>query len=237
MSRMHGSPTSCCNDGALGSCESLLRFRFPASRVYIRAVWKSCDGHHTCFFQMGPIYRHMAACIGNNLVKPHTSPLIRREHGCLRSTVFRTILPVCKPSMIIATDEWPPGLLAVSRAESSKQLFSYPLIAPLSSKHKRTGSQRGYKNISTNQCLFTCFNCNKFSFRDGKPWTYVSSPFLSVLWLIVSIFGYKKMDSEKWAKSMFIYSLLHMTILFSTIILLWGFFEFINHKTILIPFF
>lgn len=43
--------------------------------------------------------------------------------------------------------------------------------------------------------------------------------FLSVLWLIVSIFGYKKMDSEKWAKSMFIYSLLHMTILFSTIIL------------------
>ncbi|TRY26523.1 protoheme IX farnesyltransferase [Brevibacillus sp. LEMMJ03] len=42
---------------------------------------------------------------------------------------------------------------------------------------------------------------------------------LSVLWLIVSIFGYKKMDSEKWAKSMFIYSLLHMTILFSTIIL------------------
>jgi heme o synthase len=42
---------------------------------------------------------------------------------------------------------------------------------------------------------------------------------LSVLWLIVSIFGYKNMDSEKWAKSMFIYSLLHMTILFSTIIL------------------
>jgi len=42
---------------------------------------------------------------------------------------------------------------------------------------------------------------------------------LSILWLILSIFGYKKMDSEKWAKSMFIYSLFHMTILFSTVII------------------
>ncbi|MCU4992759.1 heme o synthase [Bacillus cereus] len=42
---------------------------------------------------------------------------------------------------------------------------------------------------------------------------------LSILWLILSIFGYKKMDSEKWAKSMFVYSLLHMTILFSTVII------------------
>ncbi|MDR9791673.1 heme o synthase [Aeribacillus pallidus] len=42
---------------------------------------------------------------------------------------------------------------------------------------------------------------------------------LSVLWLMLSIFGYKKMDSEKWAKSMFLYSLFHMTILFSTVII------------------
>ncbi|MGG2091207.1 heme o synthase [Bacillus sp. S13(2024)] len=42
---------------------------------------------------------------------------------------------------------------------------------------------------------------------------------LSILWLALSIFGYKKMDSEKWAKSMFVYSLLHMTILFSTVII------------------
>ncbi|KKZ99406.1 MULTISPECIES: heme o synthase [Bacillus cereus group] len=42
---------------------------------------------------------------------------------------------------------------------------------------------------------------------------------LSILWLILSIFGYKKMDAEKWAKSMFVYSLLHMTILFSTVII------------------
>ena len=42
---------------------------------------------------------------------------------------------------------------------------------------------------------------------------------LSILWLLLSIFGYKKMDSEKWAKALFIFSLFHMTILFSTIII------------------
>ncbi|MBY6035105.1 heme o synthase [Fictibacillus nanhaiensis] len=43
---------------------------------------------------------------------------------------------------------------------------------------------------------------------------------LSVAWLSLSIIGYNKMDdSEKWAKSMFIFSLFHMTILFSTVIL------------------
>jgi heme o synthase len=42
---------------------------------------------------------------------------------------------------------------------------------------------------------------------------------LNVVWLLLSIVGYKKMDSEKWAKSMFLFSLLHMTILFSTIII------------------
>ncbi|MBS4193115.1 heme o synthase [Bacillus sp. FJAT-49705] len=42
---------------------------------------------------------------------------------------------------------------------------------------------------------------------------------LSISWLILSVFGYKKMDSEKWAKSMFVFSLLHMTILFSTVII------------------
>ncbi|WP_238942048.1 heme o synthase [Bacillus sp. REN10] len=41
---------------------------------------------------------------------------------------------------------------------------------------------------------------------------------LSVIWLVLSVSGYRKMDSEKWAKSLFLYSLLHMTILFSTVI-------------------
>ena len=42
---------------------------------------------------------------------------------------------------------------------------------------------------------------------------------LSIAWLALSILGYKKMDSEKWAKSMFIFSLIHMTVLFSTVII------------------
>ncbi|USG66155.1 heme o synthase [Brevibacillus ruminantium] len=42
---------------------------------------------------------------------------------------------------------------------------------------------------------------------------------LSIAWLLLSVLGYKKMDSEKWAKSMFLFSLLHMTVLFSTVII------------------
>lgn len=42
---------------------------------------------------------------------------------------------------------------------------------------------------------------------------------LSIAWLALSVLGYKKMDSEKWAKSMFIFSLIHMTVLFSTVII------------------
>ncbi|OLO36999.1 protoheme IX farnesyltransferase [Alkalihalophilus pseudofirmus] len=42
---------------------------------------------------------------------------------------------------------------------------------------------------------------------------------LGILWLALSVYGYKKMDSEKWAKALFIFSLFHMTILFSTVII------------------
>ncbi|GIO22730.1 heme o synthase [Oceanobacillus sp. J11TS1] len=42
---------------------------------------------------------------------------------------------------------------------------------------------------------------------------------MSIIWLLLSVFGYKRMDSEKWAKSMFIYSLIHMTVVFSTVII------------------
>ncbi|WP_020616325.1 heme o synthase [Paenibacillus daejeonensis] len=42
---------------------------------------------------------------------------------------------------------------------------------------------------------------------------------LSVGWLIISLYGYRRMDSERWAKSLFLYSLLHMTILFTTVII------------------
>lgn len=41
---------------------------------------------------------------------------------------------------------------------------------------------------------------------------------LSIAWLILSIVGYKKMTTKKWATTMFIFSLNHLTILFATII-------------------
>lgn len=41
---------------------------------------------------------------------------------------------------------------------------------------------------------------------------------LSVIWLVLSIKGYQKTDSEKWAKTLFVFSLVHMTVLFSTVI-------------------
>ncbi|WP_163970431.1 heme o synthase [Oceanobacillus halotolerans] len=42
---------------------------------------------------------------------------------------------------------------------------------------------------------------------------------MGTIWLVISIRGYNKMDSKKWAKSLFIFSLLYMTILFSTVII------------------
>lgn len=42
---------------------------------------------------------------------------------------------------------------------------------------------------------------------------------LSLIWFGLSVYGYKRMDPEKWATYMFIYSLFHMTILFSSVII------------------
>ncbi|GGG17795.1 protoheme IX farnesyltransferase [Lysinibacillus alkalisoli] len=43
---------------------------------------------------------------------------------------------------------------------------------------------------------------------------------LSIAWLVMSIYGYhKSQDQVKWATKMFVFSLMHMTILFSTIII------------------
>lgn len=42
---------------------------------------------------------------------------------------------------------------------------------------------------------------------------------LSLGWLILNIYGYKKMETQKWATMLFVYSLIHMTVLFSTVII------------------
>lgn len=42
---------------------------------------------------------------------------------------------------------------------------------------------------------------------------------LGIAWLALSMYGYRNMEQDKWAKIMFIYSLLYMMILFFTVIL------------------
>lgn len=42
---------------------------------------------------------------------------------------------------------------------------------------------------------------------------------LGVGWLVLSILGFKQKDSKKWAKILFMYSLMYMTIMFSTVII------------------
>lgn len=42
---------------------------------------------------------------------------------------------------------------------------------------------------------------------------------LGLVWLLLSIYGYRNMEQDKWAKIMFVYSLLYMMILFATVII------------------
>jgi len=42
---------------------------------------------------------------------------------------------------------------------------------------------------------------------------------LTLGWLILNIYGYKKLETHKWATLLFIYSLIHMVVLFSTVII------------------
>lgn len=78
------------------------------------------------------------------------------------------------------------------------------------------GVKRTY--LQTNLYLIVLIGIS-FLFHSLSTGLMLVALLLSVAWLILSVFGYKRMDSEKWAKSMFIYSLVHMTILFSTVII------------------
>ncbi|GEK34795.1 heme o synthase [Kurthia sibirica] len=42
---------------------------------------------------------------------------------------------------------------------------------------------------------------------------------LSIAWLFMNVYGYHKKDPKKWATLLFVYSLIHMTVLFSTVII------------------
>ena len=47
----------------------------------------------------------------------------------------------------------------------------------------------------------------------------LASFILSAIWLGMSIVGYHKREGKKWANKMFVYSLLHMTVIYSTVII------------------
>mgnify|MGYP000753607539 CR=1 FL=1 len=78
------------------------------------------------------------------------------------------------------------------------------------------GIRRTY--IQTNVYLVVLI-ATSFLFYSLSLGLALVSFLLGAAWLALSIFGYNRMDSEKWARSMFLFSLLHMTILFSTVIL------------------
>ena len=78
------------------------------------------------------------------------------------------------------------------------------------------GVRRTY--IQTNVYLIVLISTS-FLFGTLSLGLMLVALLLNVFWLILSVRGYKKMDSEKWARSMFVYSLFHMTILFSTVII------------------
>ena len=58
-----------------------------------------------------------------------------------------------------------------------------------------------------------------FLFRSLSLGLMLVSLLLSIIWIVLSLYGYRQMDSEKLAKWMFLYSLIYMTVLFSTVII------------------
>jgi heme o synthase len=78
---------------------------------------------------------------------------------------------------------------------------------------------KGFKRtyVQTNIYLVVLI-ATSFLFLPLSLGLTIVSLILGLLWLGLSLFGYKKMHGEKWATSMFIFSLVHMTLLFSTVI-------------------
>ncbi|UOY93347.1 heme o synthase [Ectobacillus sp. JY-23] len=78
---------------------------------------------------------------------------------------------------------------------------------------------KGFKRtyIQTNVYLVILIAAS-FLFASVSTGILLVSLILSIGWFALSIVGRKKMEIEKWAKTMFLYSLAHITILFATII-------------------
>ncbi|MFB5676266.1 heme o synthase [Paenibacillus terreus] len=77
------------------------------------------------------------------------------------------------------------------------------------------GIRRTY--VQMNVYLVALFLCS-FLFWSFNPYIAVANALLSLGWLILSIYGYRRKQEEKWARSMFIFSLNHITVLLLMIV-------------------
>src|SRR5690625_7486628 len=79
-----------------------------------------------------------------------------------------------------------------------------------------TGVKRPY--IQTNFYLIILLAAS-FLFNTISIGLTLMAFTLSLGWLILNIYGYKKMETHKWATLLFIYSLIHMVVLFSKLLI------------------
>ncbi|MFM9281996.1 heme o synthase [Paenibacillus jiagnxiensis] len=77
------------------------------------------------------------------------------------------------------------------------------------------GIRRTY--VQMNVYLVALFLCG-FLFWSFNPYIAVANALLSLGWLILSIYGYRRKQEDKWARSMFIFSLNHITVLLLMIV-------------------
>lgn len=78
------------------------------------------------------------------------------------------------------------------------------------------GVRRAY--IQTNVYLVILLAAS-FMFSTLSIGIMLVALLLSIAWLILNNMGFKKMDTEKWARALFLFSLVHMTVLYSTVII------------------
>jgi len=77
------------------------------------------------------------------------------------------------------------------------------------------GMRRTY--IQTNIYLVALFMASGL-FWSFSPFIAVTAAVLSLAWILLSLIGYRRMEERAWAKSMFIFSLNHITILLLIIV-------------------
>ncbi|MGX9134813.1 heme o synthase [Rummeliibacillus sp. JY-2-4R] len=78
------------------------------------------------------------------------------------------------------------------------------------------GMKRTY--IQTNVYLL-CLIASCFLLGTLSKGLMLVALILSIAWLVMNIYGYHKKEPKKWATLLFVYSLIHMTVLFSTVII------------------